>query len=132
VRTAAYSVLCITLVLISVIVAALVPLPELPGLQKPVWKLVQSLLAIGLVGAIGGVLTAVVMGVIANGRMPAESYIYPTVGAFWGLAVVLVAWKFASPTSFSTGIVQILVQTAAITVCLYLGKGLAAQRRRKL
>jgi len=119
------------LVLISVIVAALVPLPELPGLQKPVWRLVQNLLAVGIVGAIGGVLAAVLMGVIANGRMPAESYIYPAVGTFWGVAIVLVAWKFASPTSFSTGIVQILVQTAAITVGLYLGKGLAAQRRRK-
>ena len=108
-RVAAYSVLCITVVLLTVVIAAaLVPPLELLGAQRPNWRLVQNLLRVGFVGAIGGALAAVVMHVIANRRISAKSYIYPTVGTFWGVAIVLVAWKFASPTSFSTGIVQIL------------------------
>jgi hypothetical protein len=129
VRVATYSVLCVALVLMIVIVAtALVPSPELPGTKKPMWRLVQNLLAVGIVGAIGGTLAAILMHAIANGRVPPESYIYPTACTFWGVAVILVSWKFASPTSFSTGIVQILLQTAAITVGLFLGKGLMGKR----
>lgn len=130
-RIAAYSALCIALVLTIVIVgAALAPSPELPMLQKPMWRLAQNLLTVGIVGAIGGALAAILMNVIVDGRLPSKSYIHPTVCTFWGVALVLAAWKFASPTSFSTGIVQILIQTAAITVGLYLGSGLAAHRRR--
>ena len=130
-RIAAYSALCIALVLTIVIVgASLAPSSELPMLQKPMWRLAQNLLTVSLVGAIGGALAAVIMDLIVDGQVPSKSYIHPTVCTFWGIALVLVAWKFTSPTSFSTGIVQILIQTAAITLGLYLGTGLNVRRRR--
>lgn len=60
------------------------------------------------------------------------SYIHPTVWTFWGVAVGLVAWKFTSLTSLSTAIVQKLIETAAITVGLFLGTALNLRRRRNL
>jgi hypothetical protein len=125
-RVAGYSLLCIVLVLVCIALAKmyLTSIPEDPA-KHPILRLIGHLGLVGLSSVIGGAAASEIMGQIVKDRVSPESYIYPTLGALWGVTALLVVLKLTHPEAFSTGIVTMVLQAAGITLGFRLAKKLS-------